>query len=74
MQKTIEGAFALNDKIWKNISQEAKNLVTKLLENDPHDRISLDDALKHPWFTTNRSKFGSSTSMHLSKPVLATEQ
>ena len=28
----MEGAFVLNDKRWKNVSEEAKDLVQKLLE------------------------------------------
>ena len=31
LQKTMEGAFPLNDKIWKSISEQAKDLVSKLL-------------------------------------------
>ena len=31
LQKTVEGAFALHDKIWRNISEPAKDLVSKLL-------------------------------------------
>jgi hypothetical protein len=31
LQKTIDGAFALNDKRWKETSDDAKNLVSKLL-------------------------------------------
>ena len=50
LQKTLEGAYALNDKRWKMVSEEAKDLVVQLLEGDPNDRITLDDALKHPWF------------------------
>ena len=49
-QKTIEGAYTINDKKWKNISKNGKDLVNSLLENEPEDRISLDEALCHPWF------------------------
>lgn len=31
LQKTMDGAFALNDKKWKVISDEAKDLVSKFL-------------------------------------------
>ena len=33
------------------ISEDAKDLVDQLLKNDPDQRISLDNALKHKWFT-----------------------
>jgi serine/threonine protein kinase len=50
IQKTLEGDYQLDDKRWKLISSEAKDLVTKLLENDPNQRISIEEALIHPWF------------------------
>ena len=31
------------------ISREAKDLISKLLQKDPADRISLEDVLAHPW-------------------------
>ena len=47
-RKTLEGSYTMNTKKWKNISEGAKDLVIKLLENYPEDRITLDEALKHP--------------------------
>lgn len=34
---------------WRMISDEAKNLITLLLEKDPSKRITADEALSHPW-------------------------
>lgn len=31
LQKTVDGAFALNDKRWKSVSEDAKDLVSRLL-------------------------------------------
>lgn len=31
------------------MSTEAKDLIKELLNKDPVERISLDDALNHPW-------------------------
>ena len=36
--------------IWKKISKETKDFITKLLEKDLKKRIRMKEALKHPWF------------------------
>jgi serine/threonine protein kinase len=49
-KKMIQGGdYDLNTKQWKNISKEAKDLVSKLLTVDPKIRISAKEALEHPW-------------------------
>ena len=60
----------MNDKRWKGISDSAKDLVTKLLENDPTERITLDEALKHPWFDQVRDKKVMKLSVHVGKSPL----
>jgi serine/threonine protein kinase len=35
---------------WPNISYECKDLLNKMLIKDPKTRITVDDALKHPFF------------------------
>ena len=34
---------------WETISDDAKDLVRRLLTYDPRDRISAQEALKHKW-------------------------
>ena len=36
--------------IWKEISKEAKDFISKLLEKDLRKRIEMKAALEHPWF------------------------
>ncbi|OMJ89724.1 hypothetical protein SteCoe_8089 [Stentor coeruleus] len=36
-------------KEWKNISNEAKDLLGKMINSDPLTRISAKEALEHPW-------------------------
>lgn len=42
-------AFKFWDEYWCHVSDCAKDLVSKLLRQRPEDRITIADALKHPW-------------------------
>lgn len=44
-----EGEYSLTGKQWQLISEEAKDLLHRLLESDQHQRITIEDALRHPW-------------------------
>ena len=45
-------------KYWDKISDKAKDLVNKMLHKDPAERISAEEALKHPWFTQDEHEIG----------------
>ncbi|KAL4467823.1 hypothetical protein ABPG74_013158 [Tetrahymena malaccensis] len=38
-------------KKYQNPSDEAKDLINKLLESEPTNRISIEDVLQHPWLS-----------------------
>jgi len=40
-----------NAKTWVNISEEAKDLLDKMLQKSAFSRISIEDALKHSFIT-----------------------
>lgn len=48
LKNTIEGEFSYPALI--PISNHAKDLINRFLDVDPEQRISLHDALRHPWF------------------------
>ena len=48
LQNTMEGTYKFGDQVM--VSDEAKDLVSQLLKNDPKERISLENAIEHPWF------------------------
>ena len=52
-RKIIDGNYTFKHKIWSKISDEAKNLVSKLLQVDPTKRISAQEALEDVWFQKN---------------------
>lgn len=49
--------YQMNSSDWMKISNNAKDLVKKLLERDPKKRIKPSQALNHAWFLdSNRRK------------------
>ncbi len=50
LEKNREAAVEFDPEIWDKISEEAKDLLMRLIEKDPKQRLSAIDALKHPWF------------------------
>lgn len=50
MKKVEKGAFSLAKEQFKDVSSEAKNLITKMLEYNPSKRLSAKQVLSDPWF------------------------
>uniref|UniRef100_A0A8C6PN49 non-specific serine/threonine protein kinase n=1 Tax=Nothobranchius furzeri TaxID=105023 RepID=A0A8C6PN49_NOTFU len=45
------GKFSLSGGYWTSVSAEAKDLVSKMLHVDPHQRLTATQVLRHPWVT-----------------------
>ncbi|XP_019897384.2 ribosomal protein S6 kinase alpha-3 isoform X1 [Esox lucius] len=45
------GKFSLTGGYWNSVSAEAKELVSKMLHVDPHQRLTAGQVLHHPWVT-----------------------
>ena len=56
LEKVQRGEYELLEEDWEDISEEAKDLVVKLLELKPDDRISASEAIKHPWISENTNR------------------
>ena len=50
VRQVAEGKYKFHNKYWRDISLEAKDLITKMLQVNPDDRCSLEEALESPWF------------------------
>ncbi|CAG0889192.1 unnamed protein product [Darwinula stevensoni] len=50
------GRLRFHPKHWVGISENAKDLIRKLLTVDSQARFSLDDTLDHPWFQDEEMK------------------
>jgi len=57
LEKVVKGLYEFKDSEWEGVSENAKDLIRKLLEYSPEKRLSADEALNHPWF---RSTLGES--------------
>uniref|UniRef100_A0A8D0L4E2 Peripheral plasma membrane protein CASK n=1 Tax=Sphenodon punctatus TaxID=8508 RepID=A0A8D0L4E2_SPHPU len=45
----IKGKYKMNPRQWSHISESAKDLVRRMLMQDPAERITVYEALNHPW-------------------------
>lgn len=48
-----KGRFDFEGPAWINISDDAKDFITRLLRRDPRRRLSAERALRHPWILEN---------------------
>ncbi|XP_055367274.1 serine/threonine-protein kinase Chk2 isoform X2 [Betta splendens] len=45
----IRGQFTMVQSKWRHVSDQAKDMVRKLLVVDPTKRMTIEEALQHPW-------------------------
>jgi len=50
MDKVTLGKVEFNQAEWQNVSSEAQRLIKKMMEYDPNQRYSAQQALNDPWF------------------------
>uniref|UniRef100_A0A8C4RRW6 Si:ch211-27e6.1 n=1 Tax=Erpetoichthys calabaricus TaxID=27687 RepID=A0A8C4RRW6_ERPCA len=48
----LKGRYSFAGEPWPNVSNLAKDFITRLLTIDPNDRMTASQALKHPWIVT----------------------
>ena len=54
-EKIKRGQFTFHPQYWSNVSDLAKDLISKMLVLSPQDRITAGDVLKHPWMKADNS-------------------
>ena len=47
--KVLKGEYNIDEPELMNVTQDAKNLIKRLLTMNPTKRISAEEALKHKW-------------------------
>jgi len=55
-QAIIGGQYEFHEKYWDEISLDAKDMISNLLQIDPDVRYSADDALQCPWMIVEEEK------------------
>ena len=48
-RKIVAGKYEFKSEEWEDVSDDAKDLVRRLLVKDPNSRMPLKDIPKHPW-------------------------
>jgi calcium-dependent protein kinase len=56
LSKVRLGNFSFNAADWKNVSEDAKNLIRMLLKMNPRDRYTAEQALNHEWVKNKAPK------------------
>lgn len=49
LEKTVKGAYKMSGIEWNDISDQAKDLVKRMLCTNPEQRITAEEILQHPW-------------------------
>jgi calcium/calmodulin-dependent protein kinase I len=65
-RKIVSGKYEFDDDDWCDISEDAKDLVKKLLVLDPDVRLNANESLKHKWLNLSDDR--------LQKPLKGTSQ
>lgn len=52
LRNIMEGKYSFTSPEWADISEDPKDLIRKCLVVEPENRITVKEALKHPFFTT----------------------
>jgi calcium-dependent protein kinase len=56
LSKVRLGNFSFNAADWKNVSEDAKNLIRMLLKMNPRDRYTAQQGLNHEWIKNKAPK------------------
>ena len=58
VQHTLENVVAANYRIGNGWSDEATDLLNRLLQKDPNTRATLEEAASHPFFAGTQEVLG----------------
>lgn len=69
IDSVLKGSYSFSNPVWNDISKEAKDLISKLLERQADMRLTSEEAYNHPWIQRQKNKeFGE---IHVDKQVFS---
>jgi len=72
IDNVLRGQYSFSSPVWQSISDEAKDLINKLLDRQADMRLTAQEAYEHPWIQLQRQKeFGD---VEISKDVFSNMQ
>lgn len=54
-EKIMNAEYDFDDECWDDVSDLAKDFISRLLVKDPKDRYTSEEASKHPWLKSDVS-------------------
>ncbi|XP_078612276.1 peripheral plasma membrane protein CASK-like isoform X27 [Branchiostoma floridae x Branchiostoma japonicum] len=59
----VKGRYHMNPRQWDHVSEQAKDLVARMLELDQNERITVHETLQHPWIK-DRERYAPKIHLH----------
>ena len=52
----LHGSYSMKSEVWKSVSDDAKDLIAKLLQRSADIRLTAQEAFDHAWIQLERAK------------------
>ncbi|XP_066519187.1 serine/threonine-protein kinase H1 [Hoplias malabaricus] len=62
----LRGSYSFHGQPWSSVSNQAKDFIERLLSQNPEQRMTAEQALKHPWLVTMAA---GSSNKNLHRPI-----
>ena len=54
LRQIVKGKYQFHENFWAHISEEAKHFVSRLMCSDPRLRLTVEEAVNHPWIVRHK--------------------